>query len=177
MSDEAWYVVRNTPGVTGFIGSSGKGAKPIPLLPEEVDRILSNMGMSRMDVNEELTVGTKVTIASKAYERCIEEHDGDVNIHEVACPAFVPLIEEGIIENDIMDLTIKYYMDDFVKDNNLDAVILGCTHYPFIKNEILEEMPGVSLLDGSNGVAREVKHQLEINSSISNSKNFSGYVN
>ena len=42
MSDEAWYVVRNTPGVTGFIGSSGKGAKPTPLQPYEVDRILNN---------------------------------------------------------------------------------------------------------------------------------------
>ena len=41
MSDEAWYVVRNTPGVTGFIGSSGKGAKPTPLQPYEVDKILN----------------------------------------------------------------------------------------------------------------------------------------
>ena len=50
MSDEAWYVVRNTPGVTGFIGSSGKGAKPTPLQPYEVDKILNSMGMSRLMV-------------------------------------------------------------------------------------------------------------------------------
>ena len=43
MTDEAWYVVRNTPGVTGFIGSSGKGAKPTPLLPQEIDRILRSL--------------------------------------------------------------------------------------------------------------------------------------
>ena len=67
MTDEAWYIVRNTPGVTGFIGSSGKGAKPTPLLPQEIDRILSNMGMSRMDVNEELTVGTRVTIVDGPF--------------------------------------------------------------------------------------------------------------
>lgn len=67
MTDEAWYIVRNTPGVTGFIGSSGKGAKPTPLLPQEIDRILSNMGISRMDVNEELTVGTKVTIVDGPF--------------------------------------------------------------------------------------------------------------
>ena len=54
MSDEAWYVVRNTPGVTGFIGSSGKGAKPTPLQPYEVDNILRNMGISRLDVDKEL---------------------------------------------------------------------------------------------------------------------------
>ena len=67
MSDEAWYVVRNTPGVTGFIGSSGKGAKPTPLQPYEVDNILNNMGMSRLDVNKELEVGTKVKIISGPF--------------------------------------------------------------------------------------------------------------
>jgi transcriptional antiterminator NusG len=67
MSDEAWYIVRNTPGVTGFIGSSGKGAKPTPLLPQEIDRILRNMGMSRVDVDQELQVGTKVQIVDGPF--------------------------------------------------------------------------------------------------------------
>ena len=62
MTDEAWYVVRNTPGVTGFIGSSGKGAKPTPLQPIEVDKILGNMGISRIDVDTELVEGAKVKI-------------------------------------------------------------------------------------------------------------------
>ena len=62
MTDEAWYVVRNTPGVTGFIGSSGKGAKPTPLPPQEVDNVLKVMGMSRIDVDKDLKVGTKVKI-------------------------------------------------------------------------------------------------------------------
>ncbi len=67
MSDEAWYVVRNTPGVTGFIGSSGKGAKPTPLQPYEVDKILNNIGMSRLDVNKELETGKKVKIISGPF--------------------------------------------------------------------------------------------------------------
>ncbi|MDD3241166.1 MAG: transcription termination/antitermination protein NusG [Bacilli bacterium] len=67
MSDEAWYVVRNTPGVTGFIGSSGKGAKPTPLQPYEVDSILSNMGISRLDINKELEKGIKVKIAAGPF--------------------------------------------------------------------------------------------------------------
>ena len=62
MSDEAWFIVRNTPGVTGFIGSSGKGAKPTPLQPSEVDHILRNMGISRIDIDKELQPGTKVKI-------------------------------------------------------------------------------------------------------------------
>lgn len=68
MSDEAWYAVRNTPGVTGFIGSSGKGAKPTPLLPNEVDRILVNMGMSRVDVEAELKVGEKVNVIDGPFK-------------------------------------------------------------------------------------------------------------
>ena len=68
MTDEAWYVVRNTPGVTGFIGSSGKGAKPIPLLPEEVDRILANMGMSRLDLATDLAEGKQVKITDGPFK-------------------------------------------------------------------------------------------------------------
>lgn len=68
MTDEAWYIVRNTPGVTGFIGSSGKGAKPTPLLPQEIDRILANMGMSRMDLESELAVGDKVNIVDGPFK-------------------------------------------------------------------------------------------------------------
>lgn len=68
MSDEAWYIVRNTPGVTGFIGSSGKGAKPTPLLPQEIDKILANMGMSRVNVEAELAVGDKVNIVDGPFK-------------------------------------------------------------------------------------------------------------
>ncbi len=62
MTDNAWLVVRNTPGVTGFIGSSGKGAKPFPLTPMEVDNILSSMGMSRIDLANQLKVGDSVKV-------------------------------------------------------------------------------------------------------------------
>ena len=67
MSDEAWYVVRNTPGVTGFMASAGEAAKPTPLQPYEVDKILNSMGMSRLDVNKELEVGTKVKIIAGPF--------------------------------------------------------------------------------------------------------------
>lgn len=67
MTDEAWYIVRNTPGVTGFIGSSGKGAKPTALMPQEIDKILANMGMSRLDADKELEIGTKVQIVDGPF--------------------------------------------------------------------------------------------------------------
>ncbi len=68
MSDEAWYIVRNTPGVTGFIGSSGRGAKPTPLLPQEIDRILASVGMSRIDVQSELAVGDRVSVIDGPFK-------------------------------------------------------------------------------------------------------------
>ena len=68
MTDEAWYVVRNTPGVTGFIGSSGKGAKPTPLLPQEIDRILANIGMSRIDKDYDLEAGDIVNVIEGPFK-------------------------------------------------------------------------------------------------------------
>lgn len=68
MSDEAWYAVRNTPGVTGFIGSSGKGAKPIPLSPTEIDKILANEGMSRLDLENDLKEGDSVKIVDGPFK-------------------------------------------------------------------------------------------------------------
>ena len=73
MSDEAWYIVRNTPGVTGFIGSSGKGAKPTPLMPSEVDKILNSMNMSRIEIGNDIKEHDKVKIVSGAFENMYGE--------------------------------------------------------------------------------------------------------
>ena len=67
MSDEAWYAVRNTPGVTGFIGSSGKGAKPIPLSPQEIDKIRASEGLSRLDIETDLQEGDSVKIVDGPF--------------------------------------------------------------------------------------------------------------
>ena len=68
MTDQAWYAVRNTPGVTGFLGSSGKGAKPFPLFPHEVDHILSSMGMSRIKLGDDLVVGDRIQIIEGPFK-------------------------------------------------------------------------------------------------------------
>ncbi|BAB03837.1 transcription termination/antitermination protein NusG [Halalkalibacterium halodurans] len=63
MTDDSWYVVRNTPGVTGFVGSAGAGSKPTPLLPEEVDAILRQMGMQeerQVEIDFQLKESVKV---------------------------------------------------------------------------------------------------------------------
>ncbi len=91
MTDEAWFVVRNTPGVTGFIGSSGKGAKPTPLQPYEVENILHSMGMARVDNNAELKVGEKVKIIDGPFvgmSGSIESIDADNNLANVLVDLF-----------------------------------------------------------------------------------------
>lgn len=71
MSDEAWFIVRNTPGVTGFIGSSGKGAKPFPLTPAEVDKILGSMGISRLEIGNNLNVDDAVKVISGPFSSMV----------------------------------------------------------------------------------------------------------
>lgn len=80
MTDEAWYVVRNTPGVTGFIGSSGKGAKPFPVSQEEIDSVLRRLGLQDMSVQVDFEVGDTVEILNGAFknsEGTVEKMDDD----------------------------------------------------------------------------------------------------
>lgn len=67
MTDDSWYVVRNTPGVTGFVGSHGAGSKPAPLLPEEINHILRSLGMSTRQSELNVGVGDTVRIIEGAF--------------------------------------------------------------------------------------------------------------
>lgn len=67
MTDDSWYVVRNTPGVTGFVGSSGSGSKPTPLLPEEAESILRRMGMKETEVEIDFAEGESVTVTDGPF--------------------------------------------------------------------------------------------------------------
>lgn len=67
MTDQAWYIVRNTPGVTGFVGSHGGGSKPTPLLPDEVELVLRRLGMSARHDDLDVEVGETVKIVEGAF--------------------------------------------------------------------------------------------------------------
>ncbi|OIU72875.1 transcription termination/antitermination protein NusG [Rossellomorea aquimaris] len=62
MTDDSWYVVRNTPGVTGFVGSTGSGSKPTPLLPEEATYLLKQMGMADKKIEVDFELGETVKV-------------------------------------------------------------------------------------------------------------------
>ncbi|WP_027726416.1 transcription termination/antitermination protein NusG [Tuberibacillus calidus] len=87
MTDDSWYVVRNTPGVTGFVGSSGGGSKPTPLLPEEVDAILKKMGIQDKKVEVDFALKEQVRVKEGPFADfvgTIEEIDkekGKVKVH------------------------------------------------------------------------------------------------
>ena len=86
MTDEAWYVVRNTPGVTGFIGSSGGGAKPFPVKADEIEQILRRIGQSDKAVEVDFTVGDSVKILSGPFsgmEGKIESMNDDSQVATV----------------------------------------------------------------------------------------------
>jgi glutamate racemase len=95
-------------------------------------------------------IGTRGTIDSGAYSVPFLK----------ACPLFVPFIEEGVINGEALKLVAKEYLSDFKKEN-IDTVILGCTHYPIIKNIIKNELDNdINLVDPGESVAKVVKEYL-----------------
>jgi glutamate racemase len=119
-------------------------------------------------------IGTKVTIASHTYKNLIGTLNSHLNIFETPCPAFVPLIEEGIIENDIMDLTIHHYMDDFILENRINTIVLGCTHYPLIRANLERIYPDLTIINPSEEIVDSIheilceKNMLAENSDFEN---------
>ncbi len=102
-------------------------------------------------------IGTSGTIKSRAYEIEIEQLDPSVKITAVACPLFVPFAEEGWLEgNAVLEVANTYLKP--LKDAGVDTVILGCTHYPLLK-QVIKKVLGdnVRLIDSAKQVAIEVK--------------------
>ncbi|MBE6969741.1 MAG: glutamate racemase [Ruminococcaceae bacterium] len=106
-------------------------------------------------------IATKVTIESRQYEEMIRRFGGRCSVFSKACPLFVPAIEEGMADTALMDEIVRYYLDDFVRDNALDALILGCTHYPLVEKSIRRLYPTLEIIDPSRIVAREVERVLD----------------
>ena len=102
-------------------------------------------------------IATKATIGSDVYGKSLKALDPDIEVHSLACPAIVPLVEEGFIDGEIMELTVRHYLDDFVRTNQFDDLILGCTHYPLIAGHLNKLYPGIRLYNSSAEVIHEAK--------------------
>jgi glutamate racemase len=93
-------------------------------------------------------IGTEATIRSGAYVRAIRALDNSVEVFGLACPLFVPLVEEGWTEGAIATLVAERYLSR-LRDQGIDTIVLGCTHYPLLKTVIGEVMAGSALIDSA----------------------------
>ena len=106
-------------------------------------------------------IGTKVTVSSGQYERSIRAYAPDCRVFSKACPLFVPAIEEGLADTPLMEQLVGHYLDSFVAENELEVLVLGCTHYPLVAHIIRKRYPALTILDPSVIVAQEVQETLE----------------
>lgn len=101
-------------------------------------------------------IGTAGTIRSGAYERAIRALDPDARVTARACPLFVPLVEEGWIDHPVTQQIAREYLRPLV-DEEVNTVVLGCTHYPLLKPMLCRELGGsVRLIDSAAETAAEI---------------------
>ena len=116
----------------------------------------------RASAGERIAVAaTESTVRSGAYRRAIEAMSGGVEVVERACPLFVPLAEEGWAETEVARLVAEEYLRD-LRGGRVDALVLGCTHYPILRRVIQETVgASVRLIDSGEAAAESVAEVLE----------------
>jgi glutamate racemase len=105
-------------------------------------------------------IGTRATIRSGAYERTLKNLKPTVQVTSRACPLLVPLIEEGLLHDTVTDQIIARYLDPLLCDG-IDTLVLGCTHYPLLKDAIRQHLgQTVRLVDSAQNCALAVRQLL-----------------
>ena len=97
-------------------------------------------------------IGTPTTISSNAYKKAISAYDPKIRIFSQSCPLFVPLVEEGWLDHYVTRLTAQEYLKPIIA-NNVDTLVLGCTHYPLLK-PLLQDVLGyqTKLVDSAQAI-------------------------
>ena len=105
-------------------------------------------------------IGTEGTINSGVYDQAIKQLDEEIEIFPKACPLFVPIVEENLLEGEVTQKIVDMYLVE-LRGKQIDTLTLGCTHYPLLREPIARCMgPEVTLLDPATAVARELKQKL-----------------
>jgi len=89
-------------------------------------------------------IGTEATVASSAYAKALRSLSKDVKVVSQSCPLFVPLVEEGWIDNEVAEVAAKTYLSG-MKEEGIDVLVLGCTHYPLLK-KVISNVVGSEIL-------------------------------
>jgi glutamate racemase len=106
-------------------------------------------------------IGTRATIRSGAYEKALRATDNNVRVSSRACPLLVPLIEEGLLDDDVTDRVIVRYLEPLLADG-IDTLVLGCTHYPLLSTAIARALGGdITLVDSAANCATAVHETLD----------------
>lgn len=112
-------------------------------------------------------IGTKSTIGSGSYEACLKKLDPVVKVYSEACPLFVPLVEEGWLDGEIVSKVARVYLEK-LKAFGIDTLILGCTHYPLLEPVIQKTIGAhVKLVNSAEETAKKAKallSKLKLNS-------------
>jgi glutamate racemase len=111
-------------------------------------------------------IGTSATVRSGSYERAIKAVDSSIEVSAIACPLFVPLVEEGWLDGEVVSLIAEKYLSA-LKLFGVDTLVLGCTHYPLIKH-VIADVTGVPLIDSAIETAKEVREILSANDMLCN---------
>ena len=107
-------------------------------------------------------IGTRATVNSRAYERRIRELCPEAQTWGVECPLFVPLIENGFAPDDpITEMTVERYLSSF-RDTGVDTIIMGCTHYPFLKNTLQKHMPEVTFINVGKALSYDLREHFDL---------------
>jgi glutamate racemase len=106
-------------------------------------------------------IGTRATIRSGAYEKALRAVDGNVRVSSRACPLLVPLIEEGLLNDEVTDQMILRYIEPLLADD-IDTLVLGCTHYPLLTGAIARLLKRqIMVVDSAQNCARAVEEMLD----------------
>lgn len=106
-------------------------------------------------------IGTEATVRSSMYEKIIKGINPEVSVIGKACPLFVPLVEEGFKKHQVTDEIIDYYLAS-LKQSDIDALILGCTHYPLLRSKIKEYVgEKITLVNPAYETAMDLKRILQ----------------
>ena len=105
-------------------------------------------------------IGTEATVNSGAYARIIRAIDASIRVFSLPCPLFVPLAEEGLTDDAIATMVAERYLKN-LKEKGIDTLVLGCTHYPLLKDVIGKVMgEGITLIDSATETVSEIKETL-----------------
>lgn len=120
-------------------------------------------------------IGTRTTINSNAYSKAIKKLNPQINVIEKACPLFVPLVEEGWLNHKATYEITEEYLKE-LNENDIDTLVLGCTHYPIL-SKVIQEVIGkdVKLIDSGIAAAILVKDELMKFNLVSNSYALGNY--